>query len=211
MPYLQIFNSLLPNRIPIFNKSDELTYGMVYTFREFVTKGSFFVFVYNKYLRLLQKSGTASFLLISNEKHALSIELHHGTFIMLMVDNDLNNQLHNIIIDTEVPTAKFNINALLDTIRNTLYESIHESLKSNQQTQDDGSALPTTTFHQQLARVQVSLVILLTIQVSKERVPYNIVVDHSNNASKKSMQKLGGGYQTPTPNKAQVDHQKIKW
>ena len=131
MPYLQIFNSLLPNRIPIFNKSDELTYGMVYTFREFVTKGSFFVFVYNKYLRLLQKSGTASFLLISNEKHALSIELHHGTFIMLMVDNDLNNQLHNIIIDTEVPTAKFNINALLDTIRNTLYESIHESLKSN--------------------------------------------------------------------------------
>jgi hypothetical protein len=39
------------------------------------------------------------------------------------------------------------------------------------------------------------------MQVSKERVPYNVVVDHSNSASKGSLQTPGGGYRTPTPAK----------
>jgi hypothetical protein len=148
MPYLWIFNSPLPNRAPIFSKSDEQTYGTLYAFREFVTEWSFSISMYDKYLRLLQKSGTAPFLLMSNEEHVLSIEIHHGTFIVITVDSDSNNRLHSIVIDTEVPTAKFNIDGLLDTIKNTPCESIHENLKSIQCTQEDGSALPAATFHQ---------------------------------------------------------------
>jgi hypothetical protein len=36
------------------------------------------------------------------------------------------------------------------------------------------------------------------MQVSKKRVPYNIVGDQSNSASKGSLQSPGGGYRTPT-------------
>jgi hypothetical protein len=130
MPYLRIFNSLLPNRAPIFSKSDEKTYGTLYAFRESVTKWSFSVSVYDKYLQFLQKSGTAPILLMSNEEDVLSIEIYHGTFIVITVDNDSNNRLHSIVIDIEVPTAKFNIHGLLDTIKNTPCKSIRENLKS---------------------------------------------------------------------------------
>jgi hypothetical protein len=90
---------------------------------------------------------------MSNEEYVLSMEIHHGTFIVITVDNDMNNKLHSIVIDTEVPSTKFNINGLLDTIKNTPCESLRENLKSIQWTQEDGSALPTATFHQQLTRV----------------------------------------------------------
>ena len=198
MPYLWIFNSLLPNRAPIFSKSDEQTYRTLYAFREFVTKWSFFVSTYNKYLRLLQKLGTAPFLFMSNEEHILSIEIYHGAFIVIMVDSDSNNWLHNIVIDIEVPITKFNIDGLLDTIKNIPCESVHENLKLIQCTQEDGSALTAATFHQRLTRVQVSLVTSLTIQVSKERMPCNVVIDHSNSTSKKNLQMPEGGYWTPT-------------
>jgi hypothetical protein len=56
---------------------------------------------------------------MSNEEHVLSIETHHGTFIVITVDSDSNHRLHSIVIDTEVPSAKFNIDGLLDTIKNT--------------------------------------------------------------------------------------------
>jgi hypothetical protein len=186
MPYLRIFNSPLPNKAPIFNKSDEQTYGTLYAFRESVIKWSFSISTYDKYLQLLQKSGTAPFLLMSNEEHVLSIEIHHGTFIVITVDSDSNNRLHSIVIDTEVPTTKFNIDGLLNTIKNTPCESIRENLKSIKWTQEDGSALPAATLHQQVTRVQVSLVTSLTMQVSKKRVPYNVVGDQSNSASKGS-------------------------
>ena len=39
---------------------------------------------------------------------------------------------------------------------------------------------------------------LLMMQVSKKRVPYNIVGDQSNSASKGSLQLPGRGYRTPT-------------
>jgi hypothetical protein len=119
MLYLQIFNSPLLNRAPIFNKSDELTYGMLYTFREFVTEWSFSVSAYDKFLRLLQNSGTVPFLLISNEEHVLSIEIHHGTFIVITIESNRNDRLHSIFLDIEVPTIRFNIEGLLETIKNT--------------------------------------------------------------------------------------------
>jgi hypothetical protein len=119
MPYLRMFNSPLPNKAPIFSKSDEPSYGMLYTFKKEVTKWSFSVSAYDKYVRLLQKSGTASFLLMSNEEHVWLIEIHHGTLIVITVDSDTNDRVHNIVLDTEVPTAKFNIEGLLDTIKNT--------------------------------------------------------------------------------------------
>jgi hypothetical protein len=124
MPYLLIFNSPLSNKAPIFSKSDEKTYGKLYAFRDSITEWSFFVSAHDKFIRLLQKSSNAPFLLMSNEEHVLSIEIHHGTFIVITVDNDSNNRLHNIIIDTEVPTATFNIAGLLDTVKNTACESI---------------------------------------------------------------------------------------
>jgi hypothetical protein len=37
--------------------------------------------------------------------------------------------------------------------------------------------------------------------IFKERVPYNIVGDQSNSASKGSLQSPGRGYRTPTPAK----------
>jgi hypothetical protein len=198
MPYLQIFNSPLPNRAPIFSKTDEPTYGTLYIFRDSITEWSFSVSAYNKYLRLLQKSGTAPFLLISNEEHILSMEIHHGTFIVITVDSDKNNKLQSIVIDTEVPTAIFNIEGLLNTIKNTPCESLRENLKSTQWKQEDGSALPAATFHQRLSRIHVSLVTSLAMHVPKERVPYNVVGNHSNNASKGSLQTPGGGYRAPT-------------
>jgi hypothetical protein len=201
MPYLRLFNSPLPNKAPIFNKADEPTYGTLYTFRDSITEWSFSVSAYDKYLRLLQKSGTAPFLLISNEEHVLSVEIHHGAFIVITVDSDKNNKLHSIVIDIEVPTAVFNIEGLLNTINNTPYEALRENLKSIQWKQEDGSPLPAATFHQRLSRVHVSLVTSLAMHMPKERVPYSAVGDYSNSASKGSMQTPGGGYRTPTQTK----------
>jgi hypothetical protein len=119
MPYLRLFNSPLPNKAPIFSKSDEPSYGTLYTFQKEVTEWSFSVSAYDKYVQLLQKSGTAPFLLMSNEEHVLSIEIHHGSLIIIEIDSDTNDFVHSIVLDTEVPTAKFNIEGLLDTIKNT--------------------------------------------------------------------------------------------
>jgi hypothetical protein len=140
----------------------------------------------------------APFLLISNEEHVLSVEIHHGAFIVITVDSDKNNKLHSIVIDTKGPTTIFNIEGLLNTINNTSYELLRENLKSIQWKQEDGSPLPASTFHQQLSRVYVSLVTSLAMHVPKERAPYNVVGDHSNSASKGSLQTLGCGYKTPT-------------
>jgi hypothetical protein len=202
MPYLRIFDSPLPNKAPIFSKIDEPTYGTLYTFRDSITEWSFSVSAYDKYLRLLQKSGIAPFLLISNEEHVMSVEIHHGAFIVITVASDKNNKLHSIVNDTEVPTAIFNIEGLLNTINNTPCESLRENLKSIQWKQEDGSPLPAATFHQQLSRVHVSLVTSLAMHVPKERVPYNVVGNYSNSASKGSLQTPGGGYRTPTRAKA---------
>ena len=107
MPYLRIFSSPLLNRAPIFSKSDEQIGRTLYAFRESITERSFSVFAYEKYLRLLQKSRIAPFLFMSNEEHVFSMEIHHGTFIVIIVDNDTNNKLHNIVIDIKVLSAKF--------------------------------------------------------------------------------------------------------
>jgi hypothetical protein len=163
MPYLQIFNSPLSNRAPIFSKNDELTYGKLYTFREQVTKWSFSVSGYDKYVCLLQKLGTAPFLLMSNEEHVLTIEIPHSTLIVITIDSDRNDRLHNIVLDTKVPTVKFNIEGLLDTTKNTQYKSIRENLKSIQWSQEDGSPLPPITFHQRLTRIQLFLVTSLAM------------------------------------------------
>jgi hypothetical protein len=208
MPYLRLFNSPLPNKAPIFSKSDEPSYGTLYTFRKEVTEWSFSVSAYDKYVRLLQKSGTAPFLQVSNEEHVLSIEIHHGTLIVITIDSDRNDRVHNIVLGTEVPTAKFNIEGLLDTIKNTQCESICENLKSIQWSQEDGTPLPPVSFHQRLTRVQLSLVTSLAMQVSKERLPYNLSGDHSNSASKGSMPMPGRGYRTPTPAKPRTIIQK---
>jgi hypothetical protein len=37
------------------------------------------------------------------------------------------------------------------------------------------------------------------MQVSREQMLYNLIVDHSNRTLKRSLQTLGRGYQTPTP------------
>jgi hypothetical protein len=126
------------------------------------------------------------------------VEIHHGAFIVITVDSDKNNKLHSIVIDTEVPTAVFNIEGLLNTINNTPCKALHKNLKSIQWKQEDGSPLPAATFHQRLSRVHVSLVTSLAMHVPKKRVPYNAVGDHSNSASKGSLQTPGGGYRTPT-------------
>jgi hypothetical protein len=204
MPYLRLFNSPLLNKAPIFSKSNEPSYGTMYTFRKEVTEWSFSVSTYDKYVRLLQKLGTAPFLLMSNEEHVLSIEIHHGSLIVITIDSDTNDFVHSIVLDTEVPTAKFNIEGLLDTIKNTQCESIRENLKSIQWTQEDGIPLPPVSFHQQLTRVQLSLTTSLAMQVLKERLPYNLSGDHSNSALKGSMPTPGGGYRTPTPAKPRM-------
>jgi hypothetical protein len=139
----------------------------------------------------------APFLLMSNEEHVMSIEIHHGTLIVITVDSDTNNRVHSIVLDTEVPIAKFNIAGLLDTIKNTQCESIRENLKSIQWSQEDGSPLPPVSFYQRLTRVQLFLVTSLAMQVSKERLPYNVSGDHSNSASKGSMPMLGEGIEYP--------------
>jgi hypothetical protein len=138
---------------------------------------------------------------MSNEEHVLSIEIHHGTLIVITIDSDTNNRVHSIVLDTEVPTTKFKIEGLLDTIKNTQCESIRENLKSIQWSQEDGTPLPPISFHQRLTRVQLSLVMSLAMQLSKERLPYNLSGDHLNSASKGSMPTPGGGYRTPTPAK----------
>ena len=129
MPYLRLFNSPLPNKAPIFSKSDEPSYGMLYTFIKEATEWSFSMSMYDKFVCLLQKSGIADFLLISNEEHVLLIEIHHAMLIVMTIDSDTNDRVHSIVLDTEVPIAKFNIKGLLDTINNTQCESIHENLK----------------------------------------------------------------------------------
>ena len=130
MQYLRLFNSPLLNKAPIFGKSDEPSYGMLYTFRKEVTEWLFSVSAYDKYVRLLQKSGTAPFLLMSNEEHVLSIVIYHAMLIVITIDSDTNNRVHSIVLNTEVPIAKFNIEGLLDTIKNIQCESICENLKS---------------------------------------------------------------------------------
>jgi hypothetical protein len=64
----------------------------------------------------LQKFGTAPFLPVSNIEHVVSIELHHLSFIEITVDCDNQDHVHSIVIDTEIPHAKFNISGLLDMI-----------------------------------------------------------------------------------------------
>ena len=112
---MQLFNSPLPNKAPIFNKSNEPSYGTLNTFRTKVTEWSFSVSAYDKYVCLLQKLRTAPFLLMSNEEHVLSIEIHHEMLIVIRIESDTIKRVHNIILDIEVPTAKFNIEGLLDT------------------------------------------------------------------------------------------------
>ena len=41
-----------------------------------------------------------SFLLMSNEEHVMSIEIHHATLIVIMVDGNMNDIVHNIALDT---------------------------------------------------------------------------------------------------------------
>jgi hypothetical protein len=90
MLYLRLFNFPLPNKAPNFSKSDEPSYGTLYTFRKEMTEWSFSVSAYDKYVHLLQKSGTAPFLLMSNEEHVLSIEIHHGSLIVITIDSCRN-------------------------------------------------------------------------------------------------------------------------
>ena len=85
---------------------------------------------------------------MSNEEHVMSIEIHHATLIVIIVESDTNNRVHSIVLDIEVPTAKFNIERLFHTINNTLCESIPENLKSIQWSQEDRSPLPPVSFHQ---------------------------------------------------------------
>jgi hypothetical protein len=54
MPYLRLFNSPLLNKAPIFSKSDEPSYGTLYTFRKEVIEWSFSVSAYDKYVRFLK-------------------------------------------------------------------------------------------------------------------------------------------------------------
>jgi hypothetical protein len=56
---------------------------------------------------------------MSNEEHVLTIEIHYSTLIVITIESDRNDRLHSIVLNTEVPTAKFNIEGLLDTIKNT--------------------------------------------------------------------------------------------
>ena len=100
---------------------------MLYIFRKEVAKWLFSMSAYDKYVCLLQKSGIAPFLLMSNEEHVLPIEIHHGTLIVITVDSDTNDRVYSIVLDTKVPTAKFNIKGLLDTIKNTQCKSIHKN------------------------------------------------------------------------------------
>jgi hypothetical protein len=86
--YFCLFSSPLPNRAPFFNECDLQTYGKLYGFRNIITKWSFSVFAYERYLHLMQNSWTALFLLLSNNEYVLSIELHHETFIGITVDSN---------------------------------------------------------------------------------------------------------------------------
>ena len=146
----------------------------------------------------MQKSGDALFLLMSNEEHLLSIELHKDEFIVLTVESDTNKHLHNIMLDTFDPTPAFNINGLLDTIWNTPCESIRENLKTIKWTEEDGSALSAVTLHQRLTRVQVFLVTLMSKEMARERVPMNINPDLSNSATRGSSRTPISEYQTLT-------------
>ena len=114
-----MFNSPFPSKAPIFSASDAPSYGTLYAFRGEVTKWSFSVLVYDKYVRLLQKTKTAPFLLMSNEEHVLTIELHHKSLIVITVESDANSKVHSIVLDLEVEPAKFNMKGFLATIQNT--------------------------------------------------------------------------------------------
>jgi hypothetical protein len=187
-----MFNSPLPNKAPIFSVSDAPSYGLLYTFRGEVKEWSFTVSVNDKYVRLLQKSKTAPFLLMSNEEHVLQIELHHNTLIVITVERDVDSKVHSIVLDTEVECAKFNMDGVLDTIQNTQCESIREKLKSIQCSKEDGSPLPPQTLHQRLNRAFASLLMSQAMQVVKEKPPYNLSDDHSNSAPRSTP---GGGQQ----------------
>ena len=195
MPYLRLFNSPLPGKAPLFSASDAPSYGQLYTFRGEVKEWSFAVSPNDKYVRLLQRSKTAPFLLISDEEHVSQIELHHGTLIVITVERDVDSKVHSIVLDTEVDCAKFNMDGVLDTIQNTQCESIREKLKSIQCLKEDGSPLPPQTLHQRLNRAFSSLLMSQAMQVLKDKPPYNLSGDHSNSAPRSTPD---GGQQIPS-------------
>lgn len=192
-PYLRVFNSPLPNKAPLFSASDAPAYGVLHTFRGEVTEWSFSVSPYNKYVRLMQKSKTSPFLLVSNEEHVLTLELHHDSLIVITVESDAQSKVHSIVLDLEAEHAKFNIDGLLDTIQNTQCESICDRLKNIVWSNENGSPLPPLTLHQRLSRVLNSLLTSQAMQVSKEKPPYNLGGDQSNSASRVSMSTPEGG------------------
>ena len=87
-PYLGYFTSPLPGKAHFFSEWEEQVYGKLYKFRESVKEWSIFVSAFDKRLQLLQKSGTAPFLPMSNVEHLVSIELHHLSFIIITMDCD---------------------------------------------------------------------------------------------------------------------------
>jgi hypothetical protein len=141
-PYLGYFTSPLSGKIRFFSEREEHAYEKLYKFRESVKEWSISVSTFDKRLQLLQKSSTAPFFPVSNVEHLVSIELHHLSFIVITMDCDNQDHLHSIIIDMEIPHAKFSIFGLLDTIQNMPYESIRSDLQSMQWKEDDGSELP---------------------------------------------------------------------
>ena len=80
--------SPLPGKAHFFSEWKEQAYGKLYKFRESVKEWSIFVSAFDKRLQLLQKSGTAPFLPMSNVEHLVSIELHHLSFIIITMDCD---------------------------------------------------------------------------------------------------------------------------
>jgi hypothetical protein len=152
-PYFCNFTSLLPNKASSFGECYIQTYRKLYGFKNIVTEWSSFVSAYDKYLRLIQKLELAPFLLLSNAEHVVSIELYYGSFIVITIDINNKEQLHNIIISMEILSAQFNISGLLDTIQDMPCESICGNLRSIQWKQDNGSNLLASTLHQRLARV----------------------------------------------------------
>jgi hypothetical protein len=87
---------------------------------------------------------------MSNEEHVLSIEIHHGSLIVITIDSDTNDFVHSIVLDTEVPTAKFNIEGLLDTnkehtVRVNSRESEVHSVVSRRRNTSAASKFPPAT------------------------------------------------------------------
>ena len=146
-------------------------------FRGEVMAWSFSMSAYDKYVRLLQKSKIAPFLLMSNKELILTIELHHETLIVITVESDTNNKVYSIVLDTKVQHTEFNIEGLLATLQNTQCESIRKKLKSIQWSKEGRSPLPPLTLHQRLSRVLMSLLTSQAMQMSKEKPAYNLSGD----------------------------------